>query len=141
MVGRTDVAEEIVQTVFLKLWQAALSFPDIKAAYAWVYRACHNAAIDHLRLSSVQRELALEANGEPMDFPSGAPAVDLRLEQRQTLIRHLAALDDREAQILAYRVIDGMTQDEIAMLLGLSRKTIVRICQELETKLGVEGAL
>jgi len=33
-------------------------------------------------------------------------------------------LDEGDCEVLAYRYLDDMTQDEIAELLGLSRKTI-----------------
>ena len=33
-------------------------------------------------------------------------------------------LDDAETEVLTYRFFDDMTQDEIATLLGLSRKTV-----------------
>jgi DNA-binding XRE family transcriptional regulator len=36
---------------------------------------------------------------------------------------------------MAYRVIDGMTQEEVAELLGLARKTIMRMETRIEAKL------
>jgi RNA polymerase sigma-70 factor, ECF subfamily len=130
LVGRLDVAEEIVQTAFLKLWDAGLSFPDQRAAYAWIYRTCHNAGIDHIRAHATRFESGVAS--EQLDsFAAGVPGVlDKRL-----LVERLQQLNEREAQVLAYRLMDGMTQTEIAEVMGLSRKTIVRVCAELDRKL------
>ena len=136
LVGRVAVAEEIVQEVFLKLWGANLTFPDDRAAYAWVYRSCHNAGIDYLRAAATRREHGSEPDELAGHQDHRGSEASTRLEQRQLLSMHLARLDDREAQILGYRVIDGMTQDEIAEVMGVARKTIVRACARLAEKLG-----
>ncbi len=134
LVGRFDVAQEIVQDVFLRLWQQKLRFPTDKQAYFWVYKACHNAGIDHLRSASHR----LEHRHEHQFFESIEHAADIGdvSLKRQLVCRLLAGLDDREAQILTFSVIDGMTQEEIAELLGLSRKTVNRVAQRLAEKLG-----
>jgi RNA polymerase sigma-70 factor, ECF subfamily len=140
VVGRFDVAQEIVQEVFLKLWRDKLKFPTEKQAYAWVYKACHNAGIDHLRSAAVRLERgAPGGEGVPSleDFASAVEhmsAEDQSL-RRQLVQRALVHLDEREAQVLGFWVLDGMTQDEIAEILGVSRKTIVRAVQSIETKL------
>lgn len=142
LVGRFDVAEEIVQAAFLKLWGSGLTFEHERAAYAWIYRACHNAGIDHLRAHATRFEsgvtsevLETHANARQ----SGTIFADA-VEDRDTLRAHLAELTEREAEVLAYRVVDGMTQQEIAEVMGLSRKTIVRISAEIEGKLARTAA-
>ena len=36
LLGRRDVAEEVLQEVFLKLWKSALTCPNLRAAYVWI---------------------------------------------------------------------------------------------------------
>lgn len=133
LVGRRDVAEEIVQGAFLKLWDAGLSFPGEKAAYAWIYRTCHNAAIDHVRSHATKREGGVDA--EALSAHAADDPWLVSSDAREDLRARIAALGEREAQVLAYRVVDGMTQAEIAEVMGLSRKTIVRICVEIDAKM------
>jgi RNA polymerase sigma-70 factor (ECF subfamily) len=130
IVGRMDVALEIVQEVFLKLWKAQLRFPDRKAAFVWVYRCAHNAAIDHLRLA-VNRHDDLDA------APPSALAVlpDASLEARELIMLATGRLNERELQIVVYQLVDGMSQGEIAEVLGVSRKTVVRDWQKIDEKL------
>ena len=136
LVGRLDIAEEIVQNSFLKLWQSKPHFDNEKAAYGWVYRTCHNAGIDFLRSATHKREM--RPDPEILDqfaiHPEGADLVATRDEWTKAV----RLLKTKEAEILAYRVVDGMTQEEIAGLLGVSRKTVVRICAAIEKKLAAK---
>ena len=139
VVGRFDVAQEIVQEVFLKLWRDKLRFPTEKQAYYWIYKACHNAGIDHLRTASVRLERGAPGGEGVLGLDDFAAAADLGDQnlKRQLVSRALALakLDEREAQVLGFWVLDGMTQEEIADLLDVSRKTIGRVVQRLEEKL------
>lgn len=131
IVGRMDVALEIVQETFLKLWKQKPVFPDKKAAYMWVYRTTHNAAIDHLRLA-VNKHSAVDlcTPGE-----TGSVLPNNSLEDRQLIMRAAAQLSERELQIVMYVMVDGMTQGEIGDVLGVSRKTVVRDWQKIDEKL------
>jgi RNA polymerase sigma-70 factor (ECF subfamily) len=132
LVGRRDVAEEVTQEVYLRLWKQKPCFPSEKQAYTWIYKSCHNAGLDYLRSASARRERAHDAPF--FDTLSEAATAD-RSIQRDFVLRMLEGLDEREAAILGYTVIDGMTQDEVASLIGVSRKTVVRAVARLEAKL------
>src|SRR5690606_31004004 len=56
IVNRQDVAAEIVQDTFTKLWEKAPQMPEEKAIYVWLYKTCQRQAIDHVRSASVRRE-------------------------------------------------------------------------------------
>ena len=129
LVGRRDIAEEIVQEVFLKLWKKKLTFYSNEAAYCWVYRSCHNAGIDHIR--AVKRHGESELDEEL----AGGDDYSDRVAERQLLNQAAKILGKKESQVLAYRVVDGMTQDEIATMMDVSRKTIVRFQKKIDAKL------
>lgn len=131
IVGRMDVALEIVQDTFLKLWKQKPIFPDRKAAFVWVYRTTHNAAIDHLRLA-VNKHTDIEQCSPGL---LGSILPDNSLEDRQLIMRAAGLLSERELQIVMYVMVDGMTQGEIAEVLTVSRKTVVRVWQKIDEKL------
>lgn len=59
-----------------------------------------------------------------MDTPSGASAVDLiALDEA---ISKLAALDERHARVVELRFFGGLTNDQVADVLGVSRPTVER---------------
>jgi RNA polymerase sigma factor (sigma-70 family) len=130
IVRRHDVANEIVQEVFIKLWQSGGKFPHEKAVYAWIYKACHNAAIDHVRSATHRRENYVESYAEDIQ--------DTGMDQQENLIarelieKYLKEISAEEAEIFVYAVVDRMTQVEIADLTGKSRRTIQRILARIE---------
>jgi RNA polymerase sigma-70 factor (ECF subfamily) len=132
IVGSRAVAEEIVHDVYARLLERHVAFPTATAAYVWIYRSCHNAAIDHLRTGA--------ARFEPQGLESaGDPAVDddaVVVHNRQLLQRVAARLSPQEAALVAYLHLDGMTQDEAAEMLGQSRRTVVRMLKRIDERLG-----
>lgn len=133
VVKRHDVAQEILQETFAKLWQLGPTFQSERAAFAWVYKASHNLAVDHLRAAFTRTDLQ-----SPERFDQSAArgtGADLALEQRQILARLVARLSEEEANVFLYREVDGMRLEEIATLLEVSTKTVGRILARAEAKL------
>jgi RNA polymerase sigma-70 factor, ECF subfamily len=56
--------------------------------------------------------------------PAGRTRCDDTAIGRDLLVKLVRELDEHESEVLMYRYVDDMTQEEIATLLGLSRKTI-----------------
>lgn len=130
IVHRMDVAKEIAQDVFLKLWRAKGVFPNDKAVYVWIYKTTQRAAIDHLRSASHRYDLR------------GDDVTDVLLDQkvqvgdtvvsRDVIRRYLTKLPEREADIFIYVTLDDMSHAEVAELLDVSTKTIQRALQKAQ---------
>lgn len=133
VLGRRELAQEVLQDVFVKLWQKAPRFESENAAYVWIYKSCHNAAIDLLRSAAHRHQ---DWNSEVDDQPDlpGCNSAHRSAETRQILVKALAILSTQEASILTYAVVDGMGHEEIAELLGISRKTVGRTLTRCEEK-------
>lgn len=128
IVGQLSVAEEILQEIFIRMWQKAPVFPNEQAAYVWIYRACHNAGIDCLRSGRRRFESAL------LDVDLGvetfAEQPDVKIMVRG-LLQHYTA---RQASILVCLHVDGMSQEETAEFLDLSRRTVIRELVKIRTR-------
>lgn len=48
-VGNQDVAKDIVQDIFFKLFESSQSLPDDFQLKSWFYKVARNAAVDYLR--------------------------------------------------------------------------------------------
>lgn len=132
IVNDHSVAQDIVHDVFVKLWDSQATFAHIKIAYQWVYISCHNASIDYLR--SQKRRLQIAGTALPL-LIANPTTPDERMSNRQFLLRVMDRLEEREASVLAYLVIDGFTQKQIAEILNVSDKTIQRVVSSIEAKL------
>lgn len=130
---RQDVAQEIVQETFVRLWNLGPKFANERAAYSWVYKTSHRLALDHLRSGFTRTELIA---GDDLDeVQAGGARADRTSEDRQLLARLVARLGPEEADYFVLQVVDGMKHQEIAELAGVSTKTVSRILQRAEAKL------
>ena len=134
LVARDADAWDVVQEVFERMLSQGASFRREARPMTWVYRVTTNASL-HLLRSRNLREPAL---GVVPEEPSSGPD---QLEVRQLLSKWMACLDERELEIAALLYVDGLTQQEVADVLSLSRKTIGREVDELRAKLVALEAL
>jgi RNA polymerase sigma-70 factor (ECF subfamily) len=118
--GSHEDAEDVLQTVFLRLVRQELS-PDFGAnPRAYLYRAAVNAALDTIRS---RRRRRLVAVAELPDMPvSAAETIDDELHR--ALYEAIAELKPESAQILILRYVHDMSDAAIARMLGVSRGTI-----------------
>lgn len=120
-----DVAEELVQDVFFKLWSRREQLAEIDALRTYLYRAARNTALNHLRRQKLEhayeeRELV---KGEPTAVEStgdSADAGELEVAVRAAINR----LPDRCREIFLMSRDGGLTYGQIARELGISIKTV-----------------
>lgn len=127
LLGRDADAWDAVQEVFEKMLAAGSDFRAQARPMTWVYRITTNVCLNALR-SRKLREPAETAAGEPS-------ATDARsIEARELIGKWMNKLDEREMTVATLLFIDGLTQEEIADTLGLSRKTIGRELDAIRQK-------
>jgi RNA polymerase sigma-70 factor (ECF subfamily) len=132
MVKRQDVAAEIVQDAFLKLWKFGGVLPSERAAYVWLYRTCQRQCIDLAKSAPHRFE---HSDSEQLNCYSDDGNSSKQTIDRRQLVELLSQLDERDADIFVYVFMDAMTQQEVAELLGVARKTIQRSILKTQTKL------
>jgi RNA polymerase sigma-70 factor, ECF subfamily len=114
-------AEDLLEATFLELLQKGSTIRGGSAAIkAWLFRAAHFNALDHLRKIRRRAE-NLEADDDALDRidPSPGPE-DLAMvdESVQALRSALEDLSDDQRQVLLLRYIAGLTAPEAAEILG-----------------------
>ena len=139
VVRSRDVAEELVQDIFLRIWDR----PDHGASHdvtrAYLYVAARNAALTYLRRQHLH---ATWARTE-MATAHLAPAADRALayaELRAAVHEAIAALPPRCQLIFTMHRQQELSYAEIASRLGLSVKTVeaqvARALRGLRARLG-----
>jgi RNA polymerase sigma-70 factor (ECF subfamily) len=117
MTGRRDVAEDLVQEVFLRILKYRATYRDDAPFETWVFRIARNARADYF----TKRDTVEPLSDEALASPDAAPGPEGELErQAETALLRRALMnlreDRRELIILArYR---GMKHEAIAELLG-----------------------
>lgn len=119
-------SEEILQEVFLEVWQSAARFaPNKGQGRAWVLTIAHRRAVDRVRASQSSSDrdnrVGLRDLGEARD--TVAETVESRMEGERVAAA-LAALPEpqQEALILAY--YGGYSQSEVSAMTGVPLGTI-----------------
>lgn len=111
-----EEARDATQDVFL---QALRSEPELqKEASCWLYRVTTNACLNRLR--SRRRQRALREKNARAEVMVNASTSDAEF-----LVRELLAEADEDCAAAAlYVFVEGMSHDEAAPLLGVSRRTV-----------------
>jgi RNA polymerase sigma-70 factor (ECF subfamily) len=118
LLGNVEDARDVVQGLFVDLYQRE----DAPTDLPYLYRSVTNRCLTLLRDESNRARL-LERNDASL-VPSARTACDDRIVGLDLLTKLVGELDASETEVLTYRYLDDMTQEEIASLLGLSRKTV-----------------
>ena len=115
-------AEELVQDVFVKVYNAAPRYEPRARFSTWIFGIAHNAALNDLARAHRQRERSAEENAypEPVD---PTPHADLQVEARHTadrIERALERLPERQRAALLLRSEQGLDYRDIAETLDAS---------------------
>jgi RNA polymerase sigma-70 factor (ECF subfamily) len=122
--GSRDLASEVIQETYLRFHRAD-GFSAIEKPEAFIYRTALNIATDKRReekrhASQAQVLAAIQVEGDVRDFST---EMEARL-QIQTLKRALAELPPRRRAIFIAARVDGMSHEDIARCVGLSRTMV-----------------
>lgn len=136
-------SEEVLQEVFLEIWQSAGSFaPNRGQGRSWVLTIAHRRAVDRVRSAQAAGERDVRAGMRELNTPPVAveEQVELRIESRR-VARALEALPEAQREALTLAYFGGYSQSEIAALSGTPLGTIKTRMRDglsrLRTELGV----
>lgn len=119
-----DEAEEMVQTVFLTIWEKRAELEITLSLKAYLYRAVHNHCLNRIKHFSVRethREYSLYFQADGYDSVTEAIQAN-ELEER--IERAVSKLPEQCQVVFRMSRFDEMKYQEIADQLGLSVKTI-----------------
>ena len=125
--GDPGTAEELLQEVFLRIWDRAHSFEREKGALGtWIITMARNRAIDYRR--SVEGRMATHSMGLESLQAAGAARVEeamvLRLDQVAKVRAALETLTDAQRRVIELAYYQGMSHTEIAAMLGQPLGTV-----------------
>ena len=137
LVGENE-AEDLTQEVFVKVSQALKNFRGESQLSTWIYRIATNAALDRLRSPSFQW---ITQNGLPDDsIEAGEAEVDdrdawtgekkplveqqlVRKEMNECVRGHIERLPENYRTVLVLSEWEGLRDNEIAEILGITLTT------------------
>lgn len=115
IVGSTQAAEDVVQDMFVRLWETRAATGGVKSVKSYLYAGVRNTALNSLRSEQRRRAHAGSAIVEDKDLF----AYMVEQETVTLLLDAIARLPERNAQILRM-TLEGERQDKIAEALGMT---------------------
>jgi RNA polymerase sigma-70 factor (ECF subfamily) len=120
MLGNSEDADDVAQTIFLRLLHREFPTDLVKNPKAYLYRAAVNESLNVIR--SRKRSI-VRTDAEPIETPQHS-ADESAEELHQRLYEALAKLNPGAADVLVLRYVHKYSIADIAALLGTSRSTI-----------------
>jgi RNA polymerase sigma-70 factor (ECF subfamily) len=119
-------SEEVLQEVFLEVWQSAARFaPNKGQGRSWVLTMAHRRAVDRVRSSQSSTDRDVRAGIRDLGVPHDGVAeqVELRIEG-QRVAAALAQLPEAQREAITLAYYGGYSQSEIAALVGAPLGTV-----------------
>jgi len=138
ILGREEAALDATQDVFLRVLEKGHLFRGESAPSTWLYAMATLYSLQRLR-DRVAHQAKLDALAAATRTALGAP-----VEDRLSLFKLLERQPDEVRLIVYLRYVDEMTMDEVAEIVGYSRKTVAHRVQDFlasaRRELSGEGA-
>jgi RNA polymerase sigma-70 factor (ECF subfamily) len=140
--GSAVDAEDVLQTVFLRLVRRKEKLDLSPSPGSYLHRAAVNASLDLLRSRTRSRSVSIEEVAPAAtESPEPNPEVQQLDRELQTQIRRsIATLGPKAAEIIVLKYFEGHSNLEIAEMLGTSQMVIGVLLHRARTRLRKEIA-
>lgn len=137
LVRNDDDAREIVQEAFLRTFKSLARFQSDSTFFTWLYRIIANLSVDHARRAGGRTALFAEQrlanlDVDELDVPfagriEGADPLDAlrRREIAASLQTAFDALPSYHRAVIVLRELEGLSYEEMAEALGVSKGTVM----------------
>lgn len=119
----SENAEEIVQDVFLKIWEKRESLVITVSIKSYLYRAVHNSCLN--LLDKKKKEIRMDEAPLKIVHQSAAPVADLQSKELEKAIADaMNKLPEQCRKVFELSRFGELKYSEIAGVLGISVKTV-----------------
>ena len=134
LTGNAQDAEDLLQDLYLKLWQKRDDLPDEAAKEAYLVSMMRHLFVDQHRLKRLDASAELKNADGPPDERSLDRQIDARDEvtQMEGLINELS---ERDAKVIRMHLMDDRSYEEIERDTGLTQGNIRIIVMRTRKKL------
>jgi RNA polymerase sigma-70 factor (ECF subfamily) len=121
------VASDVVQDVFVKLWEARETLDASQSLEAYVYRMARNRAYNHHRDRRTRTDKEDDVRDEAVGAPAHPAAPDEALDAQileDNIDTWIQDLPDRQREALVLSRFQGLSHEAIADVMEISPRTV-----------------
>lgn len=118
--GNTDLAKDLTQEVFIKVWDNLKTFRKESNITTWIYRIAVNTCLLNLRKKK-SKQLSKVLSTE--EIPVANNEHQEKERQYQEMYRCIDALSETSRAIVLME-LEGLPQKEIANIMGIGHETV-----------------
>ncbi|MEQ8580341.1 MAG: RNA polymerase sigma factor [Marinoscillum sp.] len=140
-------AEELLQDVFVTIYNTASGFQYQSSVSTWIYRIAVNKSLDFLRKKNSQKRsgiftsLYVKDSAEPKYEAADFVHPGVKLENQEDaglLFRAIDALSDNQRTAYILTQVEGLPQKEAAAIMNQSAKAVESLVQRAKANLKQE---
>jgi len=121
-VGHKEVAEDLAEDVFIKVFQSLSSLAKDKSFESWLYQIARNRIIDYYR--SKKLVVPLEEVENTLEYETNVVDVVSLESQQKIFIKLLKELSAEQQVVIKLKFLEGMGNEEIASVMDKSEGAI-----------------
>jgi len=128
MVRDEMIAKDLVQDLFIRLWEKRLTIGPIANVKVYFFRTARSLTINHIKSTKV-KSLSPAIMSVLDDFYDSPEDVMVEQEANRELSeqmrRAMRGLPERQREMLKLKYYDGCDYDQIAMMTGIRYQSVV----------------
>jgi RNA polymerase sigma-70 factor (ECF subfamily) len=121
---RQDLAEGIVQELFIRLWENKNAFQVESGIKPYLYSSVKNRCIDEIRKQQVRDNYLKEKQQDPEDLLVEKEDKEMQAERLRAVKKAINELPEQRKKIFKMSRLLGLKYNEIAETLDISPKTV-----------------
>jgi RNA polymerase sigma factor (sigma-70 family) len=122
--GNEEEAKDVVQEVFIRVWNGREQMYQVQNWEAWCMRITKNLSLDRIRSMTRKQTHPMEENFD-LRQEALTPHESTEIhESMQRITRLIAALPEKQRQVIHLRDVEGYSYNEICEILELDMNQV-----------------
>jgi len=124
MVKDEELADELVQELFLRLWLKREKIDPSQSIQAYLYRIAQNLVYDHFRKVASDRRMIQELSNHTSELYWHSDVLIEEKEQSDILCCAIESLSPQRKKTFVFCKLEGYSYQKASEVLGISQATI-----------------
>lgn len=124
LVKQDDLAEELLQDVFMRIWEKRETINIDTSFKSYLFRVAHNLVMDMFRRAAFDKNLRTHLSKFSTELYSNTEELTDLKDTQQLIDKAIEALPPQRKKIYLLCKIEGKSYEEVSKLLNVSTSTI-----------------